>query len=103
MIQYALTVVGLDVNDQHVKMHDFPASSENILVNNPNGKTRLQPWHYCSAVGCLSYISVVIHPDITMPVQECARFCNNPRQEHEEAIKRICWYLLFVHGKGFIL
>ena len=74
MIQRALKVVGLDVNDQHVKMHDSPASSEKLLDNDPNGKPRLQPWHYRSAVGCLSYISAMIHPDITMPVQQCARF-----------------------------
>ena len=74
MIQRALKVVGLDVNDQHVKIHDSPASSEKLLDNDPNGKPRLQPCHYRSAVGCLSYISAMIHPDITMPVQQCARF-----------------------------
>ena len=79
MIQRELKVVGLDVNDQHVKMHDSPALSEKILNKNPNGKPHLQPWNYRSAVGCLSYISIMIHPDITMPVQQCARFCNAPR------------------------
>ena len=45
----------------------------------------------------------MIHPDITMAVQQCARFCNDPRQEHKEAVKRIYQYLLRVHGKGLIL
>ena len=103
IIQRALKVVGLDVNDQHIKIHDSPASSDKLLDNDPNRKPRLQPWHYCSDVGCVSYISEMIHPDITIPVQQCARFCNNPRQEHEEAAKRICRYLLRVHGKGLIL
>ena len=94
MIHRALKFVGLDVNDQHVKIHDSPASSEKLLDNDPNGKPHLQPCHYRSAVGCLSYISATIHPDITMPVQKCARFCNDPRQEHEEAVKRISQYLL---------
>ena len=80
MIQRALKVVGLDVNDQHVKMNNSPASSKKLLDNDPNGKSCLQPWHYCSAVGCLSYISLMIHPDITMAVQQCARFCNDPRK-----------------------
>ena len=43
MIQRALKVVGLDVNDQHVKMHDSPASYEKLLNNNPNSKPCLQP------------------------------------------------------------
>ena len=44
----------------------------------------------------------MIHPDITMPVQQCARFWNDTRKEHEEAVKRICRYLFRVHGKGLI-
>ena len=80
MIQRALKVVGLEVNDQHIKMHNYPESSEKLLNNNPNGKTRLQLWHYRSAVGCHSYISEMIHPDITIPVEQCARLCKNPRQ-----------------------
>ena len=100
MIQRAFKVFGLDVNDQHVKMHNSPASSEKLLDNDQNGKPRLQLWHYRSAVGCLSCISAMIHPDITMPVQQCARFCKDTRKEHGEAVKRICWYLLHVHGMG---
>ena len=45
----------------------------------------------------------MIHPDITMSVQQCARFCKDTRKEHGEAVKRICWYLLHVHGMGLIL
>ena len=103
MIQRALKVVGLDINNQHFKMHDSPASSKKLLDNNPNGKPRLQPWHYHSAVVCLSYMSDIIHPDITMQLQQFARFCNDPRQEHEESVNCICRYLLRVHGKGLII
>ena len=103
MIHRALKLVGLDVNDQHVKMHDSPALSGKLLDNDPNGKLRLQPWHYCSAVDFLSYISTIIHPDITMLVKQCARLYKYPRQEHEEAVKRILRYLLRVHGKGLII
>ena len=71
MIQRAVKVIGLDVNDRHVKMHNYPASSEKLLDNDPNGKPRLQPWHYRSAVDFLSYISAMIRPDINMPVQQC--------------------------------
>ena len=46
MTERALKVVGLDVNDQHVKMHNSTASSKKLLDKDPNGKPRLQPWHY---------------------------------------------------------
>ncbi len=38
-----------------------------------------------------------------MAVQQCARFCNNPQREHEEAVKRICRYLLKVKDRGLIM
>ena len=45
----------------------------------------------------------MVRSDITFGVQQCARFCNNFGQEHEEAVKRICRYLLKTKSKGLIL
>jgi hypothetical protein len=45
----------------------------------------------------------MIRPDITMAVQQCARFCNNPQRKHKEAIKSICRYLLKTKDDGMIL
>lgn len=42
----------------------------------------------------------MIRPDITMAVQQVARFCTNPTREHEEAVKRICRYLLATRHHG---
>ena len=42
----------------------------------------------------------MVRPDITLATQQCARFCDNPSREHEEAIKRICRYLLLTRDKG---
>ena len=72
-------------------------------ITTPTKNHASKPWHYCSAVGCLTYISVMIQNGITMPVQQRARFCNNTRQEYEESVKRICRYLLCVHRKGLII
>ena len=44
----------------------------------------------------------MIRPDITFAVQQCTRFCNEPKQEHEEAVKCICPYLLKANDKGLI-
>ena len=45
----------------------------------------------------------MVRPDITFDVQQCARFCHSPSQDHEEAVKRICRYLLSTRDKGIIL
>ena len=103
MIEKVLRLVGLDPDTNRVKMHDTPASDSKLLDQDPSGKPRQQPWNYRAAVGALSYIQLMIRPDITMPVQQCARFCNNPTKEHEEAVKRICRYLLRTKDKGLVL
>ena len=50
---------------------------------------------------CLSYIQAIIRHDITMTMQQCARFCNIPNKEHEEAVKHITRYLLKTKDQGF--
>jgi hypothetical protein len=94
MIEWVLKIVGLDPDSERTKLHDIPASEHKLLDNDPDGLERIQKWNYRSAVRCLSYIQAMIRPDITMSVQQCARFCNKPKREHEEAVKRICRYLL---------
>ena len=101
MIDRAIAIVGLHKPDCHVKTHDTPATD--VLTSSPNSKPRVQKWNYRSAVGCLSYIQAMIRPDITLAVQQCARFCNAPKQDHEEAVKRICRYLLKTRDKGLVL
>jgi hypothetical protein len=103
MIERVLEIVGLSKDDEHVKLHDTPTSEHNVLDNDPDGLPCLQTWSYRSAVGCLSYLQSMIRPDITMALQQCARFCNNPQHEHKEAVKRICRYLLKTKNKGIVL
>ena len=103
MVNRILQSVGLDPNNPDTKMHDTPADSRKILDNDPNGKRRTQKWNYRSVVGSLSYLRSIVRPDLTMAVQQCARFCNNPSREHEEAVKRICRYLLKTKDQGLVL
>ena len=100
MINRVLEIVGLN-KDENVKVHDTPATI--ILTDTAAAKPRLQKWNYRSANGCLSYIQAMVRPDITFATQQCARFCNNPGRDHEEAIKRICRYLLKTKSQGLTL
>ena len=95
-------MVGLHA-DKRVKMHNAPACEHNLLDKDPEGLPRTQPWNYCSIVGSLSYLQAMIWPDPTFSVQQCARFCNNPSKQHEEAVKRICQYLLRTKEQGLVL
>jgi hypothetical protein len=42
-------------------------------------------------------------PDVTMSMQQCARFCNNPKRKHEEAVKRVWRYLMKTKDRGLNL
>jgi len=102
MIERVLQIVGLDSKDTTVRTHDTPASTT-VLDRNPAAKPRKQKWHYRSVIGCLGYLQGMIRPDITMATQQCARFCNDPNRDHEEAAKRICRYLLATKDQGLVL
>jgi len=102
MIARILEIVGLDREGERVKIYDSPASSEQVLHQDTDGPARKQTWNYRAAIGCLSYLQAMIRPDITFAVQQCARFSNDPRQSHEEAVKRICRYLVGTKDKGLV-
>ena len=101
MMDRLFNLVGIDPSDTNTKMHDTPANV--VLHHDSEAKPRQQKWHYRSVVGCLSYLQSIVRPDITFAVQQCAKFCNNPNQNHEEAAKRICRYLLSTKDKGLTL
>ena len=96
-------MVGLDHVDTWVKIHDTPACASKLLDDDLDGLLHLSNWNYRSAVGALSYLQAMVRPDITTPVQQCARFWNNPRQQHEEAVKHICRYILKTKNRGLVL
>ena len=100
MLDRIFKILDLDPSATNVKLHDTSATT--VLDNDPDAKPRQQTWNYRSAVGCLSYLQAMVRPDITMAVQQCARFCNNPKLEHEQAVKRIARYLLKTKDKGLV-
>ena len=61
------------------------------------------PFHYRSLIGQLNYLAATSRPDITLAVHQCAKFCNNPREVHYTAAKRIVRYLHGTKDKGMIL
>lgn len=101
MIKSVLKIVSLSGRDNHVTIHDTPDT--NVLQTTEQDETRNQKCNYRSAVGCLSYIQAMLRPDITMAVQQRSLFNNSPKKFHEEAVERICWYILRTKDRGFIL
>jgi hypothetical protein len=103
MINLILDMVGLNREPDRIKLHDTPACDRRLLDKELESPAHDYPWNYRSVVGCLSYLQAMIRPDLTMAVQQCARFCSDPRKPHGEAVKRICRYLLRTKDKGLRL
>ena len=96
LIDKVLKLCGVDEGYNAKKT---PCVSE-PLGTNAGGAPCQAAWGYASAVGMLMYLCSNSRPDIQFAVHQCARFTHCPRRTHEEAIIRICRYLLGTREKG---
>ena len=91
----------LDLAGENIWMHDTPANT--ILFKNEDSNARIQTWNYRSVIGMMMFVAMSTRPDITFAVYQCAKFNANPKQCHEEAVKRIERYLRRTRDKSLIL
>ena len=99
LIQRIIECVKLTDNRQH----DTPALAGNVLHKDPNGQPRKTDFHYRSAIGQMNFITGSTRPEMQMAVHQCARFSNDPKLSHEQAVKRIVRYLKRTKDEGLIL
>eukprot|EP00957_Ditylum_brightwellii_P058943 4470200-Ditylum_brightwellii.AAC.1 len=50
----------------------------------------------------MSYLQGTSCPDISMPVHQCARFCNDPKLSHERAVRQIAKCLSVASDRGLV-
>ena len=72
----------------------YPALPSVILTKDENGNIRREHWNYRSLIGMLNFLTNSSHPELAFAVHQCARFCNDPKRIHEQAVRRIIQYLL---------
>ena len=64
--------------------------SETItLVTDADGTPFDKPWEYASVVGIMMYLSRKYRKYIHYAVHQRAKFTDNPRDSHADALKRI--------------
>jgi Reverse transcriptase (RNA-dependent DNA polymerase) len=85
------------------KPADTPATFDNRLHKDIDGKPFDYPWEYRSVIGKLNFLEKSTRADLAYSVHQCARFMAEPRKIHGEAVKRIGRYLLSSRDKGVIL
>ena len=78
------------------KIAKSPAVTTDILTKDVNGTPRKETWNYRSLIGMLNYLVNCTLPDLAYAGHQCARFCADPKSSHEQAVKRIIRYLLYL-------
>ena len=69
------------------KTKDTPMASSKILSRHPSSEDFDGNFHYRRVIGMLNYLQRCTRPDISYAVHQCARFCEQPKTEHGNAIK----------------
>jgi hypothetical protein len=80
-----------------------PALSSNILQRDENAPSYRGSFHYRSVIGKLNFLEKSTRPDIAYAVHQCARFCEDPKKVHYEAVLHLAKYLAATSDQGIIL
>ena len=80
-----------------------PAVPNNLLHKDTDGPDMTPDFHYRSMIGKLNFLEKSTRPDISVSVHQCARFSEQPKRSHAEAVKSFGHYLLATKDKGLII
>ena len=80
-----------------------PAASTKILRRCKEDPSVKCHFNYRRVIGKLNYLEKSSRPDISYAVHQCARFCEDPKQGHIDAVIHLAKYLRETRDKGMIL
>ena len=85
------------------KPQSIPACSSKLLHKDTDGKSTEANFHYCSVIGRLNFLQKSTRPDISGGIHQCARFQDNPKKSHLQAVRAIGRYLISTRDKGIVM
>ena len=80
-----------------------PAASTKILRRDEHAPPFDQRFNYRRVVGKLNFLEKSTRPDISYATHQVARFCEDPKATHGEAIEHVAKYLRDTSNQGVIL
>jgi len=84
-----------DVNfTSSTKPRKTPMKTTKPLKQYTEAEDHKATWHYRSVIGKLNFLEKITRPDIAYAVHNCARFMEQPKVSHTEAVHDICRYLI---------
>jgi len=77
-----------------------PAASTNILHRFKNEPSHDRDWHYRSIIGKLNFFEKSTRPDISYSSHQCARFSQDLKKSHSDAVMHLGKYLAGTRNQG---
>ena len=90
-------------DDAPVKTKDIPMLSSKFIGRHLESPDFDGHFHYRRLIGKLNFLADSTRGDIAYATHHLARFVNNPKKEHGEAIKHLGRYLAGTKDKGYVI
>ena len=87
----------------NLKSKPIPATSSKLLSRHSKSEKFDGSFNYRSIIGKLNYLEKGSRSDIAYIMHQCARFTQDPKKEHGDAIRWLARYLKGTRDKGTIL
>ena len=100
LVDQILEELGLPDN---LKSKPIPATSSKLLSRHSESEKFDGSFNYRSIIGKLNYLEKGSRSDIAYIMHQCARFTQDPKKEHRDAIRWLARYLKGTRDKGTIL
>lgn len=93
----------INMTQANTKVKKTPALASKLLTRNAKGEKFDNSFHYRSIIGKLNYLEKGTRSDISYITHQLARFTENPRANHAQAVRWLGRYLHGTRDKGLIL
>ena len=96
-------LTNLNFNIKNTKTKDIPMLLLKLLDHDLDGTLFEEKWQYRSIIGKLNYLEKCTRGDIAFAVHQCARFSQDPKKSHADAVRQIAHYLTGTRTEGLLL
>ena len=97
-----MIIEDLNMKD-NTKPRAAPACSSKLLHKDSDGESVEANFHYHSVIGKLNFLEKSTCPDISVCIHQCARFQDNLKKSHLQAMRTIGHYLIGTRDKGIMM
>jgi hypothetical protein len=99
LIDQIIEEVGL----KHTDTARTPSQSTKLLRRDEEEPDYQCDFNYRKVIGKLNFLEKSSRPDIAYAAHQCARFCQDPKKSHVDAVIHLAKYLQYTKDEGMII